>query len=1237
LKAFLHKLLFLVFGAATLSLSSQVPAWGWSSAWASNGDEIGRGVFVDSTGFTYQVGSFTGSVISLPSLSTSVNSGTVGSSDIFISKIDKFGVPVWQVKAGGSGNDVATCVTVDNNGNVYVGGYTQSSNCIFYGSTDFTLTASSSNPDFFVAKYNSSGSVLWVNTSSGSGSEEILAICCDNSFVYAGGYFTPNLTIPSIGSVGSNGGQDMLVLKYNLAGTIIWAKAEGGSGTDVCTGIACDQSNIYICGSAGNGITYAGSPNIVKTPVGAVGNDITFARLNASGDVQWAISEGNTNNCSARSISVLKNNVVVGGVYVGALPYSTTTLTANANNDMFLASHDRNGIFKNVWSAATAGEEVINSVATDSRFIYVSGNYANTVNFGGTSGVATSTSNLFVACYDTLFSLQFVKFGTGNSANRALACHSNQNGITSLTGSYNGNTIQFAPLSAISPSLAEDFYVAGLTNCDPVLNNTITGNQQICSLTAPIVFTASSPGGGNGTYYYYWQQSTNSTTWAPAAGTNSLTIYTSPSLSLTTYFRRVVTSCAETSTSNIVTVTVVPLPTSAAAGSDQLNLCGVTSTTINGNTPTIGTGLWTIISGIGGSFVNATSPTSTFNGVAGNSYTLQWTISNSTCTPSFDNVSIVFNQNPSTSAAGPDQLNLCGVTSATLSGNTPAIGTGSWTLISGTGGSFVNATNPTSTFNGVAGNSYTLQWTISNGPCTSSFDDVSIVFNQNPSASNAGLDQLNLCGVTSATLSGNTPAIGTGSWTVISGAGGSFANAASPISSFNGVAGNSYTLQWTISNAPCAISGDDVSIVFNQNPTQANAGADQTICGSLATLSANSANIGSGNWTVISGAGGNFLSTTNPLTSFNGSAGGTYVLRWTISNAPCVDSFDDVSIELKQNPSLANAGVDQSTCSNSLTLSANAATVGNGSWSVLSGAGGIFLNSLDPASSFSGVSGVSYALIWTISNDPCVSSSDVVNVIFYENPTPAKVGADQTVCGTTITLIANTPLIGSGEWSRISGGGNLNAINSPTLSITNMNYGLNEFVWKISNLNCPVSADTIGVRSDELPSRAKAGDNQETVLERIILKAESPEIGIGKWSVLSGQGTFENEFDPNSAFTFLSNGPNYLLWTVSNGVCKVSSDTLLVNKLNALIPEIITPNSDGNNDYFYLSQADYISNINLEIYNRWGSLEYKNSNYKNEFNGKNSKGVDLADDTYFILLTIPGEKTHSGYLIIKRK
>ena len=88
------------------------------------------------------------------------------------------------------------------------------------------------------------------------------------------------------------------------------------------------------------------------------------------------------------------------------------------------------------------------------------------------------------------------------------------------------------------------------------------------------------------------------------------------------------------------TVTVYELPPVSVAGSDQ-SLCGLSTTTLAGNNPGTYSGLWTVVSGAGGSFENSTLYNTVFNGVLGVSYTLRWTISNGPCS-SQDEVVISF-------------------------------------------------------------------------------------------------------------------------------------------------------------------------------------------------------------------------------------------------------------------------------------------------------------------------------------------------------------------------------------------------------------------------------------------------------------------------------------------------------------------------------------------------------------------------------------------------------------------
>jgi hypothetical protein len=261
------------------------------------------------------------------------------------------------------------------------------------------------------------------------------------------------------------------------------------------------------------------------------------------------------------------------------------------------------------------------------------------------------------------------------------------------------------------------------------------------------------------------------------------------------------------------------------AGTDQTICQGGTATGLGGSFGGDATSALWFDGGIGGTFSNnegLTPDIATWTppiGYSGNA-TLTLTPFGGSCTIETDTKQIVVTATPTAAAAGVDQV-VCGTT-ATLSGNTAAVGTGSWSIISGTGGTVTTPSSPTSTFTGTAGTTYVLRWTITNGTCTST-DEVSITLTATPTAAAAGVDQV-VCGTT-ATLSGNTAAVGTGSWSIISGTEGTVTTPSSPTSTFTGTAGTTYVLRWTITNGTCT-STDEVSITFNtpqSAPTVSNA------------------------------------------------------------------------------------------------------------------------------------------------------------------------------------------------------------------------------------------------------------------------------------------------------------------------------------------------------------------------------------------------------------------------------
>ncbi|MGV3505418.1 MAG: PKD domain-containing protein [Adhaeribacter sp.] len=85
--------------------------------------------------------------------------------------------------------------------------------------------------------------------------------------------------------------------------------------------------------------------------------------------------------------------------------------------------------------------------------------------------------------------------------------------------------------------------------------------------------------------------------------------------------------------------------------------------------------------------------------------------------------------------AGADQLALCGVTSTRLQAVPAAGGQGSWSVRSGTGGTFSDPHDARALFHGQAGQHYQLRWTVSGGGCPAASDEVELRFLPAPAVS----------------------------------------------------------------------------------------------------------------------------------------------------------------------------------------------------------------------------------------------------------------------------------------------------------------------------------------------------------------------------------------------------------------------------------------------------------------------------------------------------------------------
>ena len=603
-----------------------------------------------------------------------------------------------------------------------------------------------------------------------------------------------------------------------------------------------------------------------------------------------------------------------------------------------------------------------------------------------------------------------------------------------------------------------------------------------------------------------------------------------------------------TITRDTVTITISTPVTTADAGTDQLTICG-NSTSLAANTPTAGIGFWTQVGGLGGAIItDPTNPTTSVTNLSDGQYAFRWTISNNACSSSYDDV-LVFASTPPTNPLAGDDKTVCGAAIVTMTANSIINGTGYWNVISGPNAPVItNNSLATTTVTGLITGVYVFTWNSRNGLCTPLSDEV--VVSVVPAAS-AGSNQT-LCGITSTTLSGNANTIGT--WTivtptqsteVITKTGDNTANVSSLI------AGTLYTFKYALSAADaCALSKEaTVTVDVKANATAANAGSNDNVCIESATttltLNGNNPSVGTGIWTGSAGSG-----TISTASLYNSSVTnvppGIHTYTWTISNGTCT-SIDQVVIRVSRVVA-KSAGNDQTICGSTATMTAEAVTSGVGTWTQISGP-----NTASFASAVSNVTAVfglvqgSYVFRWTVSDGACSSVYDEMTLNVNTAPSTPNAGADQTLCNaSTANLSGNTISIGTGTWSKVSGPTyTISNPNTGNTTLTDLLPGTYVFRWTASNGSCTELTDDVTIVNNNAPTTAAAGSDIRVCLySPFSLTANTPSVGTGQWSQVSGTTTvnFTNASSPTTTITGAVAGNYTFRWSISNGVCELSTD-----------------------------------------------------------------------------------------------
>lgn len=188
--------------------------------------------------------------------------------DIFIAKYNTNGDAVWAKGAGGSDNDDARSLAVNSDEGIYLTGDFESHYINFDSIILANSDSNSAYTDIFLAKYSTSGDLVWAQIATGYSCDYGCAVAIDSGgSVYQAGYYCGGSLNFGNFSIQNLGYQPVFVTKYSPEGEALWAIQSSGNSWiyNLCLDITgTSNPDIYVSGSHA-GQLYFGNDTIGDT------------------------------------------------------------------------------------------------------------------------------------------------------------------------------------------------------------------------------------------------------------------------------------------------------------------------------------------------------------------------------------------------------------------------------------------------------------------------------------------------------------------------------------------------------------------------------------------------------------------------------------------------------------------------------------------------------------------------------------------------------------------------------------------------------------------------------------------------------------------------------------------------------------------------------------------------------------------------------------------------------------
>lgn len=733
------------FAMIAFSFSAKAQTYQWATSGGGGGTDNGTSITTDISGFSYICGTFTGSA-------TFGTFNLVGTGS-YLAKYDPNGVCQWAVRFNGN---------VESVKGAYITGWYMGS--ATFGTT--TLNSAGGTIDIFIAKFApATGNFIWASSAGSAFDDDHGTDISFDNFGYPilTGYFWDQATFDLFGTITGTQWETFIARYDDNTGNCMWAVAAGGNGNQQSNSIQSIGNTVsYITGH------YSGTAIFGSTTLTSVNgfDDIFVAKYDAAipGWV-WARSVGGTNWDYAKDIVRVNasSDMYITGEYQNSITFGTTTLTSAGATDVFTARIDLNGNWVWARSGGGTGYDYGNSIISDNTGCYGTGRFSANATFG-TTNLTGAGDEVFVTHYDGSGNLLWAIQGGGAQADNSAEISSDGAGREFITGSYTSaatfgmynvtavgtQDVFISEICAISANAGSDVSIctgastplsasggnnyswspaSGLSNpniSNPVASPTVTITYTVtvtntlgCTATDAVTVTVNPLPSANagsdvsicaGSSTQLNASGGGTYSWAPSTGLSNTGISNPVATpTITTNYTVTVTSPAGCTATDVVTVTVNPLPT-ANAGTN-VSICTGASTNLNATGG--GTYAW--------SPTNALSNPNIANPVASPTITVTYTVtvtSPAGCTDT-DAVTVTVNPLPSIVATAANIT--CSGGSVQLS----ATGGNNYVWTPATGLNNPNIANPVATV--TSSTIYTVTGTDANG-CVNTDTAAAIVY-----------------------------------------------------------------------------------------------------------------------------------------------------------------------------------------------------------------------------------------------------------------------------------------------------------------------------------------------------------------------------------------------------------------------------------------------------------------------------------------------------------------------------